>query len=85
MLLAFQRDDSTSFTKSSRHRQRRREMGENCCTCLFSLCASVLIVHGFLCTCQSVHPLFWVLYHLNPFNAIFGYLKKDCKFDLHFF
>lgn len=33
MLLAFQRDDSTGFTKSPRCRQHRGEMGENGCAC----------------------------------------------------
>lgn len=44
MLLAFQRDDSTGFTKSLRHRQHCREMGGNGCTCLVSRHAPLQIV-----------------------------------------
>lgn len=67
MLLAFQRDDSNGFTKSPQHRQHRREMGENGCTCLFSLQASVQIVYAFeyICECVCIHTL--CLYCLNPF------------------
>lgn len=55
MLLAFQRDDSTGFTKSPQHRQHRREMGENGCTCLFSLYASLQTVYEYICECVCIH------------------------------
>lgn len=49
MLLAFQRDDSTS-----QHRQHRREMGQNSCMYLLSLYASVQIVYAFVYICECV-------------------------------
>lgn len=49
MLLAFQRDDSTS-----QHRQHHRVMGQNSCMFLLSLYASVQIVYAFEYICERV-------------------------------
>lgn len=74
MLLAFQRDDSTCFTKSPRHRQHHGEMGENSCTCLFSIYASVQIVYAseYICQCVCVHAVLCQ----KPFKTLFQLSQK---------
>lgn len=78
MLLAFQRDDSTSFTKSAQHRQHHREMGENGCTCLCSVYASVQTVYAFeyicVCVCSYTFCVCTVSVLLRPY---FSY-RKEC-------
>lgn len=85
MLLAFQRDDSTRFTKSPRHRQHHGEMGENSCTCLFSIYASVQIVHAFeyICQCVCIHAVLCQ----KPFKTLFQPSQKESVggWDLHLF
>lgn len=54
MLLAFQRDDSTGFTKSPQHRQHCREMGGNVRVWFLSvlLCKLCMPLYIFASVCE---------------------------------
>lgn len=54
MLLAFQSDDSTGFTKRLQHRRHLRATGENGCMCSSSLNACVQTASPFECEYKNV-------------------------------
>lgn len=76
MLLAFQRDDSTGFTKSPQHRQHRREMGENGCTCFPSmlLCKLCMLLNRFVNVLETT--LFVFVLSKSFLRPYFSYFKK---------
>lgn len=83
MLLAFQRDDSTGFTKSPQHRQHCREMGGNVRVWFLSvlLCKLCMPLYIFVSVCVNPHWLCW--YCCNAFQDLVSSISKTgCEWDI---